>query len=322
MRREDGGIAMENQQPSGKKRRFVRTHTIGTFALVLAIIVALGLSWQLFEYRGLMAYLAEWQFNNLGRFYPLVTIALLTLLIEIPLIIVLISRSRSARTEYLLIEEPTALLTRSRLAYRELLFVAAAIGFSALVLGLYASTIGLTVTGKQFNATAAQGPIPSGTRVQMTGALRLDRIALYRSDSLFFDRSLKVAPLQTGPNQPIRFLVEVDARQPEPVRNGKIGGVAASAAVPGPLISLYRNAGFRMAQKPTLIVASIDTVRMPYVRTAWTLAIIALLMFAVGMAERYWYKHLHRQYLIWKDQPEGSPASRRPEWWSTWGWNN
>lgn len=313
---------MDNEKPAGKKRRFIRTHTIGTFALVLAIIVSLGLSWQLLEYRGLMAFLAEWQFNHLRRFYPLVTIALLTLIIEIPLIVVLVARSRSARTEYLLIEEPTALLTRSKLAYRELLFVAAGVGIAALALGLYANSIGLTATAKPVNATSSEGPIPSGTRVQMAGALRLDRIALYESDSLFFDRSLKVAPLQAAPNQPVRFLVEVDARQPGPVRNGKIAGVAASTAIPGPLITLYQNAGFRMAERPTLIVTSMETVRMPFVRTAWTLAAIALLIFAVGMAERYWYKHLHRQYIAWKDQPAGMPGPQRKEWWSTWGWHN
>jgi hypothetical protein len=313
---------MEDEKPAGKKRRFIRTHTIGTFALVLAIVVSLGLSWQLFEYRGLMAYLAEWQFAHLRRFYPLVTIALLTLLIEIPLIIVLIVRSRASRTEYLLIEEPTALLTRSRLAYRELLFVAAGVAIAALALGIYANSIGMTATARQISAAKAQGPVPSGTRVQMTGALRLDRIALYESDSLFFDRSLKVAPLQVAPDQPVRFLVEVDARQPGPVRNGKIAGVAASTAVPGPLVSLYRDAGFRIADKPTLIVTSLETVRMPFIRTAWTLAAIALLIFAVGMAERYWYKHLNRQYLAWKDQPAGMPAPQRKEWWSTWGWHN
>ncbi len=49
---------MEQQEVSGKKSRFIRTHTVATIALVLAIVVSLGLSWQLFEYRGLMAYLA------------------------------------------------------------------------------------------------------------------------------------------------------------------------------------------------------------------------------------------------------------------------
>ncbi len=258
----------------------------------------------------------------MGKFYPLVTIAILTLLIEIPLIIVLIARSRSGRTEHLLIEEPTALLARSRYAYRELLFISAAIGVAALALGFYANSIGMTATAKPVNANAVQGRIASGTPVQASGSLRLDRIALYKTDSLFFDRSLKVAPLQVAPNQPIRFLVEVDASQPAPARNGKIAGVAASTAVPGPLVSLYMGAGFKMAKRPTLIVTSLEAVRMPFVRTAWTLAAIALLIFAVGMAERYWHKNLQRQYTMWKEHPEDAPGAKRPEWWSTWGWHN
>ena len=299
---------MVHQEASNRKSPFFRTHTIGTFALALALVVTLGLSWQLFAYRGLMAYLAEWQFNHLDRFYPLVTIALLTLLIELPLIIVLISRSRSRRTEHLLAKQPGALLTRSKLAYRELMAVAAGVALASVAIAIYANSIGLTATENPINVTTSNGNIAPGSRVQATGTLRLDRIALYESDSLFFARSLRVAPLQTAPNQPIRFLVEVAANQPEPARTSKIMGVAASAAVPRPIVSLYTNAGFSMVQRPTLVVTTIETVRMPFIWTAWTLAVISLLIFALGMAERYWFKNLNRQYADWKDRPDATPA--------------
>jgi hypothetical protein len=93
-----------------------------------------------------------------------------------------------------------------------------------------------------------------------------------------------------------------------PAKEITISGIAASSALPGPLINLFSNAGFRMVRKPMLISTSIDAVRKPYIQTAWTLASIALLIFAIGLSVRYWHMNLQREFTESKDLPNATPA--------------
>ena len=72
----------------GKLAKYrVRTHQIASFTLLWAILIVLVLSWQAFAYRGLVAWLAELQFDYLRRFYPLATVALITFLLVLPLLL-------------------------------------------------------------------------------------------------------------------------------------------------------------------------------------------------------------------------------------------
>ena len=62
--------------------------------LAWASLVIAVLAWQTYAYSGVIAFLAEWQFRNFDRFFPIATIALLTALLVLPFVIVLMIRLR------------------------------------------------------------------------------------------------------------------------------------------------------------------------------------------------------------------------------------
>lgn len=306
---------MTNEGNSARAGQRVRTHTIVTVAILLAVVVAVGLSWQLYRYNGLMAMLAEWQYDTFGKFFSAATVAIIIILVEAPLIVILISRSTKSRTEQLLKAEPMALLMRAKLAYRELLAVGAAVVLLALSILVYGYSIDLEPTVQQYLATDTSQPSTVQRPAFDEVILRLDRVAQYQSNSLFFDRTVKVAPLQSAPNEPINFFVEVETTKPSPSRTIKLSGTAAPVPVPGPLLRLYRDSGFRVSDNAVLLMASRENARKPYVQTARILFLAALVLITVGLAELHWYRVLNRQIKTWAESSKGAVVPFRRYWW-------
>jgi hypothetical protein len=306
---------MTNEGNSARAGQRVRTHTIVTVAILLAVVVAVGLSWQLYRYNGLMSLLAEWQYDTFGRFFSTATIVIIIMLVDAPLLVVLISRSTKARTEQLLKAEPMALLVRAKLAYRQFLAVGAAVLLVALSILTYGRSIDLEPTVQRYLA-ADQSQSSTAHRPALDEViLRLDRVAQYQSNSLFSDRTVNVAPLQSAPNEPITFFVEVGTEKPLPSRTIKLSGNTAPLPLPGPLRRLYRDSGFRVSDNAVLLVASRENVRMPYVQTARILCLAALVLIAIGIAEFYWYRVLNRQIKTWAENSTGAVVPFRRYWW-------
>lgn len=306
---------MTDDGKSANAGQKVRTHTIVTVAILLAVVVAVGLSWQLYHYNGLMSLLAEWQYDTFGKFFSTATIVIIIMLVNAPLFIVLGSRSTKARTEQLLKTEPMALLVRAKLAYRQFAVVGAGVALVALSVLIYGRSIELTPTLQQYLATD-QRPTSMGQRAGIDEViLRLDRVAQYQSNSLFSDRTFNVAPLQSTPNEPISFFVEVETEEPLPSRTIRLSGKTAPLPLPGPLRRLYKDAGFRVSDDAVLLVASRANARMPYVQTARILLLAAMVLLAIGLAEFYWYRVLDRQIKAWAEDRKGPVVPFRHYWW-------
>lgn len=280
----------------GKLAKYrLRTHQIASFTLLWAILIVLVLSWQAFAYRGLVAWLAELQFDYLRRFYPLATVALITFLLILPLLIVLLVRSSRRRTGKLLKDEPGALVRRARLASRDLLAASIFTALLAALIAGYALWIGRGATPVAPAAGPAVIPAKMGQLVSVHGTLRRDRLAYYGNEAILFQRNLWVVPLEEGPNQPFRFFVEMKVEKPEPAVAGRVTAFADTNGLPGPIVRLYENAGYQVGQRTVVLYTSLEDLRAPYWQAARTMLVVALVLGITGLFERRWLRYLRRQ---------------------------
>lgn len=280
------------------KGRKLRTHAILTATVLIALLVALGLSWQLYLYQGPVAALAEWQFRYLGRLYPLATIIVVTSLVVLPLILLLAVRSRRKRLGALLTQEPHAVMKRARSATRDLLFAAAAMAVCAAVLLAHAASIGRDGKTHVLRPGLALPQLETGDRVKVEGHLRLDRIALYRSNAPFFARAMAVAPLEEPSGNVVGILAEVRRDRPTISVTTTVDGFVAPSGSSGPIVPLYKNAGMPIADKPILLARSLDALRAPFQQAALFLVLLSALVLVAALVERSWFRTLDRQFAL------------------------
>jgi len=279
-----------------RSNRKVRTHAILTAAVGLGLVVALGLSWQLYTYQGFVASIAEWQFRVIGRLYPLATIVSLTLLVILPLLLLLAVRSRRQRVGTLLASEPQAVIKRARLAMRDLLFVAALAGLAGLGLWIYANTIGQNAAIYVLRAGQPVPPLNIGDRVKVAGNFRLDQLAIYQNDTPFFANAMAVAPVEIEREKPPFILAEVQQDKAGPSVLTSLDGFVAGPGVARPLLPLFRNAGVPISAEPVILMRSLESLRTPFKHASAVLFLLSLAIALFGFAERYWLSILERQF--------------------------
>ena len=250
---------------------------LGVIGVVWAAIVLAYLTWQLVEYRGLVARLLEWQFARFDSSWPIVTVTAILLLLTSPISLTLLYRLRKARSDPK-VKTYEAALYRSRIMRRFLGWIAGALAVCAAVVAALSLTVG-GVSEKPIPVSLAdlrKGPKIEGP-VVMEGTLQLDRIGFFEDRLLFSGKRLWVAPvLDPARDDAITLFVEIGKREAGPAERRKFDGILRYAAARGELRTLYRNAGYQVHEPTYVLFKDLASARSPYLRAAIDLLVAAL----------------------------------------------
>lgn len=235
--------------------------------IMTGMVIAFGiLFFQATQYLGLMERLAEWQFSRFDRYFPALTILILTAICALVVGIILdLLRRRAARTETV---DP---LTRERLLtvrWWRVFAVVAGIG-AVMTLSAFVHFLRLpdgSGAVRLSDLGAAQpGPLVEG-RMQLTGSRLVGPISRSTDDVLFVRSSSYFAParrIRGNDNIPtFDLFIEVTGEQAQarglPATNS---GILRFSAMPPDIVALYRHAGYDVADRSAILFRSVSSAR-------------------------------------------------------------
>jgi hypothetical protein len=251
--------------------------------VIWAAVVALFFLWEIVQYHGAMALLAEWQFNTFGHYYPSVTyLALVAALASPGLLLFMRVRRRDSE------QRLAAATLRSATVFRRIVL---GIGVACLLAAFATLLLALALP------TSAGGPrridlgqpivaLPEEGATMIDGAILYDRTTAFNEDLVIARRNLRFAPIvpPRSATSDLQFFVELpSASAPQAAGAGSMTGVLKKNALPGEILQLYRYAGYRVEPPYFVLFASEEAMRWPYFKVASELGIIALLFLTIGL---------------------------------------
>ena len=184
-----------NSSESNSRRSIERIKKI---TLSWATLVGLVLFYQAYTYSGFYAQLAEWQFYRFERLFPFSSLALITLVLSLPLLIFLWVRRRRHRKLYGTIQHDIFITRLKKIGDSLKISTIAVFVISAIFLVMafrapnYAS--------KSTQKVTTMNPIVENTPVQMDGNIFYNRIAAYSQKTFLTRRDLLFCLLYTSPS--------------------------------------------------------------------------------------------------------------------------
>lgn len=289
---------------SGKSRRRGSLRIGLLWTWVLAVV--LYFSWEAASYRGIYAYLAEWQFDHIGQDLPTFTFGVLTILFAWPALRLFRRRRRRRRS---LSRNATAAQRAAHAAQAERRDYEAAIdasrdymhflfGFAAAL--ALAATIAVvwTLFLPQYSAKGPEISItdtnPPEGPVRLSGTVDYGRIASFGRGILLFQRSELYAPVIPAgmKDMPVRYFVEFSPEERAEIRDGsslqRRSGILVRSDLPGALVRLYRYLGYDIGTPYYVLYASPMTIRWPYYMIAVQFLIGAVVFLITGI-----FQHRH-----------------------------
>lgn len=256
-------------------------------AWLIALVITLGLFWQLVTYRGVIAVLAEWQFNTLGEYYPFLTYVLLTLTTFSPLVIWAMVRARRHDGNRARSEAESQPNGRSHsLVPVRLLGAGAAVALLSALCALLIAIIAPTRDRAPATIDVSDiGLIPIGEGpIAITGRTLYERTAGFDENILFFRHSGRFAPM-IAPGKivgeaPLRLFIELpaDQRETDPPAIATRVGLLRKGGLPGEVIRLYRYAGFDLGDPYYVLFSSRRSLQWPMLQVAGQCGAMALLL--------------------------------------------
>ena len=251
------------------------------FWLWTAAIVAVFafLFYQSVNYIGLMYRFAEWQFEVFDRYFPVLSIIAVLVLLYLLWEAARYILRRGRRTP------PPESLHLRRIARRR----------SAALFLQCAAVIGLVLTIGTFiqwmQQPSGRGPataisLAGGSTarlvpgpVSVTGLRPIGPIARYSEDFLLLRRTRFLAPVGrgTGPGAPYNLFVEVRGMDPARDVPASIDGVLRFDALMPEIRALYRDADFPVAERSAVIFANAASAGRPFVVLMFELLALSLL---------------------------------------------
>ncbi len=285
--------------------------------LAWVVIVCLVFLWQALEYRGLVAWLAEFQFLQFDRYWPTLTFVALAAIFSSPLILVVaLMRADQRRNDALRaaqLDDERQLLGRTRRLYE--FFVAVSLG--SLAAALLCLVLMMRLPGEEGAARSIvmgspDAIAPIDGRATITGAVDVRETSQFNENLLLVKRTLYFAPVRTGPadRSPLRYFVEVRREDVPPGYNRiefpdekddvhvyrfrvprlafspYMTGMLKRNALPGEITHLYRYAGYTMAPDNYVLFRSAGQLRWRYYMMAGQFAISAILAGAFALFVR------------------------------------
>lgn len=264
----------------GRRGRKVKIVLAGAWIALVALV----LLWQTATYNNAMSVAAEWQFDTIGRYYPVLSYLFVVLVLTLPLLL-LFGRSKPRtgwRTE-------TALL-RSARTFSRALFALAGAGV-VIAAGILLSIVWLPDDdGPLQDVVLDQAVIlPREGLTRLTGTIAYDSVSAFDEDLIIARRNRRFAPITAPGRDPrdIQYFVElppVTAATREGVRT--MTGVLRRGGLPGEIVRLYRYAGFRVEEPFYVLFAGTRSLRWAKFVIAAELLIGAALVGLLALWQR------------------------------------
>lgn len=246
--------------------------------LLLILVVAI---WQLATYQGFASKMGEWQFSELGGYFPDLVLAILILLFGGPAVYLL------ARRE----PDDTGSEAALRLARRffGILLIGAVVAALFAASCLWTGYAMVRSGGREIKLHASQSPPLRFNygMAQVTGHVLYDRQVDLSARTWFFSSNARFAPVVSGGKPTsVTYILEVD-------KNGK---VAADQSVRGLLVRdglrldavrLLEDNGYQVARPHYVLFTNAYTLLRPYQTDALKWGGLALLL-ALLAAYQYW----------------------------------
>lgn len=263
------------------RKRARRRRKLQIGALILwALLVTLVLLWQSVTYRGVIAVLAEWQFNIMGRYFPAATYFVLFSLLMLPGLLLFGKRRIDARPDR---------LARTALRSGQRFFVFLTSAGAALVVAALASLaamwwlspLGGPIQVIDLSAPTAVAPREGPTVLK--GVIAYDRTAALDENLLIVARNARYAPMVAPGTDTFdyQYFVELPPATVPSLRPARssMTGILRKGSLPGEIIRLYRYAGARIEAPYYVLLADDAAVRWPYLQVAIQSAVAAMLVF-------------------------------------------
>lgn len=279
-----------------RRRRF------RVFLAVWLVAVVAFFTWQSGAYAGVIAVLAEWQFNEFGVYLPLLTLLLLiAVLAPIPALVARLLRRRSRERSASRVTASAILSDASR--FRNFLAFAAASCFLAAIIALlpilWLPTDRGTVQRLRETASAAQQPHEGPAEI--LGTILYTKTSAFDEHLWLFGRNVRFAPVvEHGPDDTlIRFFVELPpVSEIAPIANGAVAirrGILKRNGLPGEIERLYQYAGYSLSDPTYVLFSSAAVMRWPYLVWAWEFAIAGVLIGLAVLFQTMRYRRLERR---------------------------
>lgn len=279
------------------RKAYLNARTVPRLLLAWSILVAAILLWQSLKYRGLASAAAEWQFERFGHYFPLLTLLLLVASLGFPIFYLLFrrprirTRTRDGATDEATLVQAHATVFRNRLAWLSAGFAVAAL-FPLLL------ALGQPRAGDRFNPVSVANPAPPAEgATALTGSIRFDRASTLDGDMLLLRRQLRFAPVQPANGAPsrIRYFVELREGETQAAPGASRQGILERGGLPGEVATLYRDAGYDIAEPHYVLFASAVSMRWPFLALAAQLGLLALLTAIAATVQGWRLRKMRRQ---------------------------
>ncbi|QUT05648.1 hypothetical protein KFK14_22295 [Sphingobium phenoxybenzoativorans] len=294
MKPSPAGLRLE--LPSDQRRRQRQTSIIRMICGLWICIVACYFAWEVISYRNLYALLAEWQFDQLGHYWPILTLSLLLALFAGPALFLL---SRVGLRD----RHPSGvrpIMAGNRLFQKILFTLSALFAAAAMVTWMFSWTLPRFADPSQHIVAGATSEqvIKSGAAT-VSGYVVYSRTSAFAQNLLFKRHGARFAPAISpiAKDGTIKLFVELepsevfpsDIARPVTTRNG----VLLANGLPGSIVRLYRYAGYTVENPYYVLFSSELTMKLPYYIAAVQLLVIALMLLMAALLQRH---HVHRTW--------------------------
>lgn len=294
---------------SSSARRSQRL-TRGWATTVWVVFIALFFLWQTVAYRGFVAFVAEWQFNEFGIYRPTLTYFLFVVLLA-PLPLLFRRRAkRNANAESPEAPVADALPIAVRAAYRfmKVLFALSGAALIAALLSLLAMWLLPSAAGQVQHITASDTvpAAPSEGPTALSGKILYNRTSAFDENLWFVRRNTRFAPvIEEGSDETaIRYFVELAPTDQASAAGTSVRrGILKRNALPGELLRLYRYAGFRVFPDHYVLFSTPEPMRWPYFATALEFITGCVLLLLVACIQ--WLRCRRLAARLDREQPVG-----------------
>jgi len=267
------------------------------FATILWATFVMGaLSIQAWNYEGLFAQLAEWQFSKFERMFPATTITAIAFLCSLPLLVLLSVRIRRHRKYYGLPSPEYAYRRESNVSVFFLLVTGVLSTFCVISFIVASSNqkplIKLSTSLNYQNGVEIQeGPI------ETEAVVLNNRIASYQQKTAFFKNDLLLVPVTQGDEvtslRYFKVIPSVDARPPS---TEMVSGYVRKVKLPGGFKRLFSNTGYAVSQPTYIIYPDAEAALAPKFGLTETLLRFTLLFFLGFVIHRLHFRRVRREF--------------------------
>jgi hypothetical protein len=292
-----GNVAEFDRDADATSRRRRRRAILISAAWLL--IVSLFFGWQAITYQGFAKWAAEWEFGRFGTYYPIFTFLLFVGVCGLPVLIYWLSRRRKAETDALPeVRQGGRAIAASTRLMRILFWVAGGFAVSALVSLLLILTLPSEYGQiQQLTLGTPAALSPAEGRTALVGSVNYKTTAAFGEKLLSVRNVTHFAPIvaRGAADSSFCYFVELVELPGKPGVFAPVKpGILKRNALPGEIVQLYRNVGFRVEMPDYVLFASADSMRYPYFLLAGELAATGLLFALFGLIQRWRRNRLRR----------------------------